>query len=1155
MTHNKTTFYILLLSSIPYLLYSQQLGVVRFENINSNSIISTSNSRAITEDDKGFLWVATSNGLCRYDPNGKVTTILKDDSNTLKSNSIRSLLSDRSGNLWIGTFSGGLTRFNPKENTWKTFFPDTNDPQSICDEDILSLLEDRQGRIWIGTENGLSILNPKTETFTNFYPNRNDNRALQVKAVVSILEDHAGRIWLGTWSGGLYLALPHESQEISKTTFRRFDPNTKKRSHNVWKIYQDRQNRYWVGTYGEGLFLMQLPVDVTNDPGYQTWQPKFYQYSKDDDTSFGLASNNLFEINQDQQNRLWITSNHGISHVEAADLPGPLNYNSTSTERPPLKFITHLNHIEKSHTIRNNCVNTAYIDKNNIIWFGTLEGLSKFNPNPIMFEYINLSEEMTKSDNCQNIFIDQDKRAWITNNEKGLLVYDTEQKKHISLPSELRNKITTINGLSAKNEYLYLGTQNGFQKLNRKNWQLKNFILPDSLIQKTSGFRIKSIFVDEEEQVWIGTDNGLIRYNSIKEKFYTYTSDINDTTSISDNSISYIFQDSRKNIWISTYNGLNKIQNTHQDKVIFQRYKRDSKQKSGSIISNQIISIEEANGDLYLSTTVGICKYDYSTDTFSHVFTQGEQFYISSLKQLEKNFLWGSSTQGIVRFNLSDQSSTLYGRLHGIWDFNFNSSSAYRTVDNYLYFGSKDGLTRFHPKDIKTNTTPPEVFITEVKLSNDYQDTTINTLSLESLFIPKNYRNISVTFTSSNFDRSAQNQFVFRLKGFEKTWHTPQNSNTVHYTNLNNGDYTFQVKGANCDGIWNENSTDLPITIEAKFYETKSFYLFVLLAIAGIIYIGFKIYIRTLTYRNQQMEILVNQRTKELASKNKEIESLLTKVKTHNEVLEATVNQRTKKLIEANEELSRSNQDLEQFAYIASHDLQEPLRTVGSFVNLLGRKYANALDDNAKQYIDFAVDGVTRMSKLITSTLLYSKVGKKELKFGSANIANTIELKLRDLQTKITENKVEIETDLNDLPPVICEKNQIGMVFYNLINNGIKFNKAAYPKITIKYHPDHSSDFWTFSVTDNGIGIEPEYHNKIFEIFRRLHTKTEYDGSGIGLALCKKIIFRHKGSIWVDSTHGQGSTFYFTIAKHLGEQEQKSETSINQETNKMAVGL
>lgn len=260
------------------------------------------------------------------------------------------------------------------------------------------------------------------------------------------------------------------------------------------------------------------------------------------------------------------------------------------------------------------------------------------------------------------------------------------------------------------------------------------------------------------------------------------------------------------------------------------------------------------------------------------------------------------------------------------------------------------------------------------------------------------------------------------------------------------------------------------------------------------------------------------------------IEELINELQKVNLELEQKVEQRTDDLKVANEELKRSNQDLEQFAYAASHDMKEPLRMIGSFVQILKRKYSDKIDDKGKEYIDFSIEGVNRMSDLINSLLQYSRVGRKESKIRETNVANIIEGKLIDLRQLIDEKNATI--NIQNMPSNLsCEPVQLGLVFYNLINNGLKFNENLNPTITVNATEEPNQVI--FSVADNGIGIDDKFKENVFDIFKRLHTREKYEGTGIGLALCRKIIQRHNGDIWLESETGKGTTFYFTISKHL----------------------
>jgi light-regulated signal transduction histidine kinase (bacteriophytochrome) len=255
------------------------------------------------------------------------------------------------------------------------------------------------------------------------------------------------------------------------------------------------------------------------------------------------------------------------------------------------------------------------------------------------------------------------------------------------------------------------------------------------------------------------------------------------------------------------------------------------------------------------------------------------------------------------------------------------------------------------------------------------------------------------------------------------------------------------------------------------------------------------------------LEELVRQRTGELEAANRQ--------------LQTEIDERKR----AAEELSRSNRDLEQFAYVASHDLQEPLRIVAGYLQLLERRYKNQLDSNADEFIQFAVDGAARMQNLITDLLAYSRVGTQARQLTPVDCNTILDRALANLRRTLEENSAVVHHD--PLPVIKGDAAQLVQLLQNLIGNAIKFRSDRPPEIHVT--AEKQDGHWLFSVRDNGIGIEPQYHDRIFIIFQRLHTREKYPGTGIGLAICKRIVERHGGRIWVESKSGEGSTFRFTL--------------------------
>jgi light-regulated signal transduction histidine kinase (bacteriophytochrome) len=229
-------------------------------------------------------------------------------------------------------------------------------------------------------------------------------------------------------------------------------------------------------------------------------------------------------------------------------------------------------------------------------------------------------------------------------------------------------------------------------------------------------------------------------------------------------------------------------------------------------------------------------------------------------------------------------------------------------------------------------------------------------------------------------------------------------------------------------------------------------------------------------------------------------------------------------------ELQRSNSELEQFAYVASHDLQEPLRMVSSYTQLVMRRYGEKLDKDAREFMNYVVDGAARMKQLIEDLLAYSRVGTRGKEFAPLELEAIVRRAVTNLRAAIEEAGAAVTWE--GLPQVQGDDVQLAQLLQNLIGNALKFRSASVPRVNI--FSTEKADDWEIVVQDNGIGIEPQYYERIFMVFQRLHNKAEYPGTGIGLAICKKVVERHGGRIWVESKLGEGSAFHFTLPKERG---------------------
>ena len=244
---------------------------------------------------------------------------------------------------------------------------------------------------------------------------------------------------------------------------------------------------------------------------------------------------------------------------------------------------------------------------------------------------------------------------------------------------------------------------------------------------------------------------------------------------------------------------------------------------------------------------------------------------------------------------------------------------------------------------------------------------------------------------------------------------------------------------------------------------------------------------------------------------------------------EAELQEANGQLILKAQQLSRSNAELEQFAYVASHDLQEPLRMIASYTQLILRRYGDRFDGDAREFMDFIVDGATRMKQLIEDLLAYSRVGTHGKAFRPTDSGAAVQKALANLRAAIESSNGTVTCD--PLPTINADEFQLVQLFQNLIGNALKFKGAETPHVHISVN--EQADTWTFGVKDNGIGIDGEYFDRIFMVFQRLHSRTDYPGTGIGLAICKKVVDRHGGRLWIESGVGSGSTFWFTVPKKV----------------------
>jgi ligand-binding sensor domain-containing protein/signal transduction histidine kinase len=1114
---------------------------IQFQSSTIENGLSGNNLNQIIKDNKGFYWMAAVNGLCRYD--GVSYRIFKNEAeniNSISSDYIRAIYQDSKGYLWIGTLKDGISRYDFKTGKFTHFKHNKKETGSISSNEILCFFEDSKGFLWVGTENGLNRFNYEKGTFLSFLPSNRPN-SISASAVIAIAEDSRGWLWAGTWSGGLNLIIP--TNDVKKYEFRHFKKETGNagalKSDHVWSLFNDNAGRFWVGMFNGGLSLM-LPNNET-DP--LKLEPQFATYRH---TSIELDENQpvdniIFTINQDSKGLMWFGTSNGMS-VFYPDYHFS-NMESINPDIPSTIPTINFKHIQKNanndYSVIHNEVRDIYIDDNNRVWCSTIGGASVYDPSSVRFDHFLSPTEARTNIFISSILENEVNDVFVGTRAKyGLMRYNPETNNYISYlhNSNNKNSIADNEIISLKSfsqDTIWVGTRNGFSIFNPKTEKFTNMILRDDDGNIIKGINAKDFYRDSRGNFWITTEIGLVKYNiATQETTAIYDASKNSLLRFENANTNNVLEDKEGNLWVTTYGGLYKITFKDGKESSIKSYLHDVN-KSRSICSNRTLVLALVNERIWIGTEDGLAKYNPETDDFDNITGKDglPDPSIVSIQSDNQGRIWLGSRQGLLLIEPETNIIRAFDRKDGLQGNTFNHFASDKGKSGKIYFGGINGYNAFLGEEIPLNDTPPPIFITGVKIFNKYKAFDKDYSDLEEIKLSYKENYFTIEFSALNYTQSDENQYAYKLEGFDKNWMYTGQRNFASYTNLDGGTYTFRVKAANNDGFWNEEGIAIKVRICPPFWKTTWFRILILLTLLATAWGIYKGRIRAIRQREEQLKSEVHKRTKEIETQKREIENLAAELKRQNESLEEKVKQRTNNLERVNNDLLRSNKDLEQFAYIASHDLQEPLRMVGNFVQLLELRYGNKLDKNGKEYIGFAVEGVRRMSDLIKSLLNYSRVGRSDSFFSVADLNKILGFKIQNLSLLIKERNAQVIC--NPLPKsIFCEQDQIGIVFYNLIHNAIKFNSTSAPTVEISLDMEGDS-YWTFSVKDNGIGIERDYTERIFEIFKRLNNREEFDGNGIGLSLCKRIVSRHDGNIWFESELGKGTVFYFTISKDL----------------------
>jgi PAS domain S-box-containing protein len=797
---------------------------LRFEHLTPEEGLSAPTVRSIVQDQQGFMWFVTSDGLCRFDGYAfKTYRNNPRDPNSINTDNSLTLYVDRQGVLWVGTWSNGLNSFDRTTEQFAHYLHDPQNPFSLSHNRVNVIFEDTRGRFWIGTEGGgLNRFERTSGQFLHYQHNPSDSRSLSYDVVKTIVEDASGQLWIGTLGGGLNKLDPDSGQ----FTHYQHDPRNANSLiyDNVEAMACDAAGGLWIGTMA-GLDYF---VPATE---------KFTHYRRNPADPQSLSNDDVFAIYVDSSGVVWIaTSGGGLNIFD------PMAKKFT---RVPFNSID-------PYAFHGDHVSSICADRSGALWIATLsEGVNRLDRAAANFELYQTNPNTSGSVGqgaIWSILRDHSGILWVGSVGSGLNKFDPVTNRFKCY----RNNPADSRSLSSDHVFaivedaagaLWIGTRAGLNRFDRKSDQFTRFIHdPDNSASLSENW-VGGLHVDRKGRLWVGTlGKGLDLYDPAANGFRHYQADPSNPRSLSDNNPFAFAEDPSGLLWIGTVSGgLNQFD---PETGLFTRYLHNLNDFN-SLISNDVEHCYlDPAGVLWLATPEGLDKFDTRTETFTHYAREGvaRKAIASVIGDLQGNLWLGMLSGGLVRFNPVNRSFKTYDRSDGLQSNDFLPRAAWRDVDGKLFFGGMDGINAFYPDLLRDNAYIPPVVITDFRIFNRSvlvggkesplqravnETDTITLLHRQSVF--------SFDFAALNYRAPKNNQYAYMLEGFDKDWNYVDSSRRfAAYTSLAPGRYTFRVKGSNNDSVWNEAGKSIRIVIIPPWWRTWWFYTLVIASALGI---------------------------------------------------------------------------------------------------------------------------------------------------------------------------------------------------------------------------------------------------------------------------------------------------------------------------------
>ncbi|MBN2612357.1 MAG: GAF domain-containing protein [Bacteroidales bacterium] len=839
---------ILLLSLMGIQVMSQKVNHIKFENISTRQGLSQSSPNCILQDSRGILWIGTEDGLNKYDGYDFIIYRPKvNEQGSVSNNRIKCMVEDKNGNLWIGTNGGGLNIYDRMKDSFSVF--QGFDSVAFEASFINCLYYDDEGIIWAGTVSGLYKINPAKKTVVNYSNNPFKANTISSDVINTIASDKQGFLLIGTEYGMNRL---NTAKELFSWYFHDPSDENSLSDNSVNYIFKDKGNAIWIGT-SNGLNL----YDDSNDQFERIVLPEHHEQN-------GSNTHAVTTIAEDTEGNLWIgTFGKGLYiYYKSLDMALNLSYNPGNP-----------------YSLSNNEVLSVFRDNSGIMWVGS-NGLDKYNPRKEKFTLYNYDPFSSKGEifrHIHAIYEDDYGVLWIGSKSDGIYILD-RQKKQSSRITAGENSLSS-NKIRVIREYpegtLWIGTDdNGLNKITLGNnrepqkydWFSYNPVASNTLSSNT----IYTLHIDGNN-LWIGTDNGISKMDINTEEIIRYIPNPEDSNSLNNSTAYYIYGDRAGTIWVATDLGLNKYVPETDGFVHYISDPADSK----TLSSNELLTIyEDIKGTLWIGTySHGINSFDREKEEFNRYESINELStdVVYGILEDEKNNLWLSTNDGIIRFNPAINPPVTHFTIEdGLQSNEYNGGAYYKSGTGEIFFGGQYGFNSFFPDKVTIDTVPPKIILTGLKINNqvinpgEKSPLSVQITETKKLILKSSQNNLTFDFAALHYGNPAGNRYRYILEGFDKDWVDAGTSRSASYTSLPYKSYIFRVIASNSDGKWNNEGLLLQIKIRPPFYRTTFFLIFLSILIILMIYLVVKNRVNRENKQKEKLQKEIDKFTDEL---------------------------------------------------------------------------------------------------------------------------------------------------------------------------------------------------------------------------------------------------------------------------------------------------